>query len=339
MISFHSRKAEIAISKSSQRLDEYVCSAKTMTEQTYRNYYLRKECQKAFIQHQPLGGDFDVYRSRMGDTIKPDEDITSPSTFSYVPKRKCTNSFPPLQRCNFSGQSIFYASMSAKTNFKEIDKERCLGKEVYISKWHIDNNVNANLFRVIPPEGIAISEDYKGYLRIDPNMGYPDYVTTHLQKIGNIFMNDWSDENDTEKYLPCALISNLIYDFKNTGKTIFKGQSSKYDGILYPSVKDKDRCLLNVAFTQQFVDNHVKLKYVAKGTIAEDLMSVRIQEVGFCNGNKIIWYCPKVLKDSICITKYIYYDDKGRACDVTKGHLFDKNHKEVKNYYNILGLC
>lgn len=29
----------------------------------------------------------------------------------------------------------------------------------------------------------------------------------------------------------------------------------------------------------------------------------------------------------------MYYDDSGRVCDVTKGKLFDENHKEVKNYY------
>lgn len=69
----------------------------------------------------------------MGNSIGADEDITNPSTFSYVPQNKCSSSFPPLQRCNFSGQSVFYASMSVKTNFKEIDKESSIGKEVYIS--------------------------------------------------------------------------------------------------------------------------------------------------------------------------------------------------------------
>ena len=68
----------------------------------------------------------------MGNSIGADEDITNPSTFSYVLQNKCSSSFPPLQRCNFSGQSVFYASMSVKTNFKEIDKESSIGKEVYI---------------------------------------------------------------------------------------------------------------------------------------------------------------------------------------------------------------
>lgn len=56
--------------------------------------------------------------------------------------------------------------MSVKTNFKEIDKECSTGKEVYISKWCVDKDANANMFRIIPPEGIDINEDYKGYLKL-----------------------------------------------------------------------------------------------------------------------------------------------------------------------------
>lgn len=335
MISFHSKEAEIIFLKLSKKLDEYVDSAQIMDEQAYRDFYKNKECPMAFVQHQPLGGNFDVYRSRMGNSIGADEDITNPATFSYIPEDKCSDYFPSLQRCNFSGQRVFYASMSVKTNFKEIDKESCIGKEVYISKWHIDENANANMFRVIPPEGIDIDEDYKGHLKIDIEKKYPQHIIEYLRKIGNIFMNDRGEKNDSKKYLPCALISNFIYDFNYIGEPIFQGQSSKYDGILYPSVKDQDRCLLNVAFTPRFIDTHVTLKFVVKGTIGEDLMSVKMQEIGFFNGKEIDWYAPTVLEDSIRITKYLYFDDKGNVCEVAKGHLFDNKHKEVKNYYAI----
>ena len=337
MESLHSKGAKNAFSKLSQNLDEYIFSAEANDEQTYRDLFIHKECPMAFVQHQPLGGDFNVYRSRMGNSIGADEDITNPSTFSYVPKNKCSSSFPPLQRCNFSGQSVFYASMSVKTNFKEIDKESGAGKEVYISKWCVDEDANTNMFRIIPPEGIDINEDYKGYLKIDTEKKYPQYIIEYLRKIGNIFMNDRGDKYDTRKYLPCALISNFIYDFCHTGEPIFPGQSSNYDGIIYPSVKDKDRCLLNVAFTPRFIDSHVKLKFVVKGIIGEDLMSVKMQEIGFLNGTEIDWYYPTIHKDSIRITNYLYYDARGCVCDVTKGKLFDKNHKEVKNYY--VALC
>lgn len=335
MISFHSKEAEITFLELSKKLEKYVDLAQIKDEQSYRDFHKNKDCPMAFVQHQPLGGNFNVYRSRMGNSIGADEDITNPATFSYVPEEKCSSLFPPLQRCNFTGQSVFYASMSVKTNFKEIDKESCTGKEVYISKWHIDENANANMFRVIPPEGIDIDEDYKGYLKIDKDKEYPQHIIGYLRDIGNIFMNDRGGKYDVKKYLPCALISNFIYDFNYTGKPIFQGQSSKYDGILYPSVKDQDRCLLNVAFTPRFIDTHVTLKFVVKGTIGEDLMSVKMQEIGFFNGKEIDWYAPTVLVDSIHITKYLYFDDKGKLCEVAKGHLFDNDHKEVKNYYAI----
>lgn len=141
----------------------------------------------------------------MGNSIGADEDITNPSTFSYVPQNKCSSSFPPLQRCNFSGQSVFYASMSVKTNFKEIDKESSIGKEVYISKWHVDED--ANMFRIIPFEGIDIDEDYKGCLKIDAEKKYPHYTIEYLRKIGNIFMNDSGDKYDTKK--KSAICSNI----------------------------------------------------------------------------------------------------------------------------------
>ena len=51
-------------------------------------------------------------------------------------------------------------------------------------------------------------------------------------------MNDSGDKYDTKKYLPSALISNFIYNFCYTREPIFTGQSPKYDGIIYPSVKD-----------------------------------------------------------------------------------------------------
>lgn len=81
MESLHSKGAEIAFSKLSQNLDEYICSAETNDEQTYCELFIHKECPMAFVQHQPLSGGFNVYRSRMGNSIGADEDITNPSIF------------------------------------------------------------------------------------------------------------------------------------------------------------------------------------------------------------------------------------------------------------------
>lgn len=330
-LSEEDKKILLKISQALDLLDEYVCSSKNMDEQTYRNLYENKSFPMIFVQHEPLGGDFDVYRSRMADSIMPDEDITNPSTFSYMPKKKCSASVPSIQRCNFSGQSVFYASMSAKTNFREIDKGCCTGKCVYISKWHIDSSANANMFRIIPPEGVEVNEDYKGYLKIDTKINYQQYTTEYLRKLGKIFMNDEDNENTTSKYFPCALISNFIYNYKNTGKPVFQGLSSRYDGILYPSVKDKDRCMLNAAFTQNFIDKYAKLVTVVKGIVNEDIESIKIQMIGFCHNTKIIWYRPILLKNSIKLTNCLYIDNRNKIHDTYEGKIFDKNHKEIKN--------
>ena len=332
MLSFESEEAKDIFTEQLNNLQEYVCSSKTMDEQTYRASYENKERAMGFIQHQPLGGDFDIYRSRMADTIQPDEDITNPSTFSYVPKNKCTSTFPGLQRCNFSGQSIFYASLSIRTNFQEIDKDCCGGKSVYLSKWHVSKNANANMFRVIPPEGIDIKDDYKGLLKIDINRPAPPHLLSYLRKIGEIFMNN---EEGRTKYLPSALISNYIYKFNYTETPIFQGQSPKYHGILYPSVKDKERCSLNAAFVPDFIDDYTNLNWVIKGTVSEDLVSVRMQEIGFCHGNKIFWYKPTVTRESVKPTDYRYLDKSDRPCDLSKGRLFDKNHREVKSPFAV----
>ena len=77
MESLHSKGAKNAFSKLSQNLDEYIFSAEANDEQTYRDLFIHKECPMAFVQHQPLGGDFNVYRSRMGNSIGADEDITN----------------------------------------------------------------------------------------------------------------------------------------------------------------------------------------------------------------------------------------------------------------------
>lgn len=93
MESLPSKGAEIVFSKLSQNLDEYICSVETNDEQTYCELFIHKECPMAFVQHQPLGGGFNVYRSRMGNSIGADEDITNPSTFSYVPQNSSISLF------------------------------------------------------------------------------------------------------------------------------------------------------------------------------------------------------------------------------------------------------
>lgn len=58
------------------------------------------------------------------------------------------------------------------------------------------------MFRIIPPEGIDMEEDYKGYLKIDKDIEYPRYTTEYLRKIGNIFTNNRGSEKKNTFHVP-----------------------------------------------------------------------------------------------------------------------------------------
>ena len=60
MISFHSKEAEITFLELSKKLEKYVDLAQIKDEQSYRDFHKNKDCPMAFVQHQPLGGNFNV---------------------------------------------------------------------------------------------------------------------------------------------------------------------------------------------------------------------------------------------------------------------------------------
>lgn len=53
MISYKSKEAQKIFLEASKNLDEYVCSAETMSEQTYSDFYKDKENPMVFVQHHP----------------------------------------------------------------------------------------------------------------------------------------------------------------------------------------------------------------------------------------------------------------------------------------------
>lgn len=67
----------------------------------------------------------------MAAKIGKDEDLTLPSTFSYVPIEK--SDVISRGRMNKKGQSMFYASLSPDTNYREICHDIKEGDEVYLS--------------------------------------------------------------------------------------------------------------------------------------------------------------------------------------------------------------
>ena len=68
----------------------------------------------------PVRPQFYIYRTRPKSNIKDDEDLSSPSAFSYVPIELNLKKIPSIGRFNKEGQSVFYASISASTNLKEM---------------------------------------------------------------------------------------------------------------------------------------------------------------------------------------------------------------------------
>ena len=63
----------------------------------------------------PVKPDFSIYRTRPKCNIKEDDNMSSSSTFSYVPLELNSKKIPSLGRFNLDGQSIFYASISGST--------------------------------------------------------------------------------------------------------------------------------------------------------------------------------------------------------------------------------
>lgn len=118
-------------------MDEYVRAAKTMDEKTFRQTFENDQGVLPFsIIHLP-DIPISLYRSRLERKVGNEEDLSSPQTFSYVPLEITNRHFPNLQRANFSGQSVFYGSLSPTTNFREISDDVTAGEEIYMAKWNI----------------------------------------------------------------------------------------------------------------------------------------------------------------------------------------------------------
>lgn len=115
------------------KIEEFeVCKAKThllqelINDTKYKNELeLQHKYKKKLnlILHSPIivNDPIVLYRSRLASDVK--DDITLPSTFSYVPLAYNAKNIPKRGRMNLSGQSFFYASSSPDTNYKEIKKD------------------------------------------------------------------------------------------------------------------------------------------------------------------------------------------------------------------------
>lgn len=307
------------------KLDEYVHSAKAMDEQTFRLTYENDQGTLPFSVIRIPDIHISLYRSRLARFVNENEDLSAPQTFSYVPLASTNADFPKLQRANFSGQSIFYGSLSPTTNFREISEDVTAGEEIYMAKWIISPDANLMLYKVLPSKGAFLNEYLRKMLGLDEETS--DAFESFFQKLGEILM---STEEGNAKYLVSALCANFVYKFQPL--ILPDGSKIKpFDGILYPSTKVEEGNEWNMAIKPECIDQYAKLQYVIRGKVAKDLCSIDYSDIGFCNKGVIHWYSPWIDHKDITPTQIFVWDTNNSLVDIDGGILYDKVGKAVSN--------
>ena len=314
------------------KLDEYVHSAKTMDENTFRRKYEKDQgtLPISFIQLPQIP--ISLYRSRLERKVRSFEDLSSPQTFSYIPLTLTNEHFPNLQRANFTGQSIFYGSLSPITNYREISEDATAGEEVYMAKWNMSSEANLMLSRVIPPAGTIIKDNLRKIFGLDEEKS--EAFEAFFKKLGGIIM---STEEGDSKYLVSALYANFVYNIQQINHPDGSKMKS-FDGIIYPSTKVEDGSELNIAIKPECIDKFATLQYVVRGKMAKDLRSVEFSDIGFCKKGRIHWYSPWISHDDIVPTDYYLFDTTNRMIKSKEGMLYDKAGKEIPNPFVIFEL-
>lgn len=104
-------------------LDRVIGDSKTLSSKEFEKEYKGKVIK--IILNAPVffNESIPLYRGRLAEDVGRSEDLSNPTTFSYVPRVLNKYGLPKMGRANYKGQSIFYASEYMGTNFKEISKE------------------------------------------------------------------------------------------------------------------------------------------------------------------------------------------------------------------------
>lgn len=305
------------------KLGEYMQAAKSMDEHTFRQTFENDQGILPFCIINLPDIPISLYRSRLERKVGKEEDLSSPQTFSYVPLQFTNKQFPNLQRANFSGQSIFYGSLSPITNFREISEDITESEEIYMAKWNISPDANLMLNRVFPPKGTIITDNLRNLFMLDEEKS--EQFESFFQELGDIMM---STEDGTSKYLVSALYANFVYKFKP--KVLPKGSKMKlFDGILYPSTKVQDGSEWNMAIKPECIDQYASLQYVIRGKVTKDLRSVEFSDIGFCKQGIIHWYSPWINHNDIVPTEYFLFDTSNQLVQSKNGTLYDKVGKVI----------
>ena len=321
---------EFEICKAKTRLlQELINDTKYKNELDLQHKYKKK---LNLILHSPIivNDPIVLYRSRLASDVK--DDITLPSTFSYVPLAYNAKNIPKRGRMNLSGQSFFYASSSPDTNYKEIKKDVKAGDEVFLSQWKIAANSGISIFSVVLADNISESVDENACICItDPHI-VNGPIGDYLRCFSDIILR--KENNADREYLASSLISNKIlaeingkiYKEKNGTKIPFH-----YDAIAYPSTRlgNGEAKYYNWVITPQFIDDYASLEYVVKGTIKEDLQSIYFKSVGFNHNGVIEWYEPYIYIDDVIYNPIGFINRDGVLFNIKDVTARDKEGKIV----------
>lgn len=263
--------------------------------------------------------DFYLYRMRSIKSLSPKEDLSSIIPFSYIPKSKTRQDFPPRGRMNKTGQAMFYASINPRTNLKEIYPSTQNGDYFFSSKWKISKNKSLRLFPAISLESKYCPKKLTNILK--ENAELQEYIN-HLSAL--IKRNE---NNGNSKYLCSSQICKYILE--RDGEIEYNGKSLdiKYDGIAYPSIQDKYG--INIVLKPEIVDKQLELVYVILGK-ATDEKSISFDKIGFNTNGKIIWYEFRVNSNNVNISIIaIESQDKTKYKFDNNIVVKDKNNKIV----------
>lgn len=264
---------------------------------------------------------FSFFRARLAEDVTEEQPITSTETFSYMPLRYNKGNRPKRGRMNLTGESIFYASSLPQTNFKEIKKDIKGGEEVYLSRWEMKLDSIMNTYSIVLNEKISESANPQTEVCITDPYIVNGPIGKYLRHLSDLLLRKEDDEK--RKYLVTSLLAHHIFNINGHYKRNDCEYPLYYDAIAYPSVE----CLngeYNWAIKPDFVEKHIQLKYVIKGTVNKDLKSIEFENIGFLHNDSIIWYELKVFPSDVQYDSFCYWDVNGK-----KYTSFDYNLKDL----------
>lgn len=264
---------------------------------------------------------FSFFRARLAEDVTEEQPITSTETFSYMPLRYNKDNRPKRSRMNLTGESIFYASSLPQTNFKEIKKDIKGGEEVYLSRWEMKPDSIMNTYSIVLNEKISESANPQTEVCITDPYIVNGPIGKYLRHLSDLLLKKENDEE--RKYLVTSLLAHHIFNINSHYKRNDCEYPLYYDAIAYPSVE----CLngeYNWAIKPDFVEKHIQLKYVIKGTVNNDLKSVEFENIGFLHNDSITWYELKVFTSDAQYDSFCYWDVNGK-----KYTSFDYNLKDL----------